>query len=189
MASVVLGTAELVRKLHELPVTLRDRGTRLAMASAAKPVVRSTKAMAPQLTGLLRQSIGSKISKPSGKDAVAYIGPKHLKVTKKRKKAGFKPSAGVRKRARRAGVDLTTADPARYAHLVEFGHRTVSGGSLKSGKGRFTGGFLRRTAAHFGGGRVGARPFMVPGLNAASAAAEGAIRQTLTDFIEREGGK
>lgn len=177
MASQVLGVSELVQRLNALPKKVRNRGMRQALSKAAKPVVAATKARAPVRTGLLRQSIASKVIKGRDGNYRALIGEKRLKTTKRRKKAGFKPTKTVTKRMAELGVEGT--DPARYAHLVEFGHAKRPRG------------FFSRVARFFGigGGRVGARPFAQPGLEAAAGAAQAALQQSLREFIQAEAGK
>ncbi len=164
MASMVLGVPELVAKMHELPDKLRNQGTRKAMAAATRPIVQTTKALVPVRTGLLRQSIASKILKGKTGDYIGLIGARRFKATKKHPKNRFKVTKTVQRRAAKLHINVSGGDgsvsPSRYAHLVELGTK-----------------------------RSRAEPFLLPGLERAAAQAEQAIQDVLTQFIEQEAGK
>ncbi len=141
----VLGVGQLVTRMKALPDKLRDKGLRSAMKAAAKPIVQATKALAPVRTGLLRQSIASVVVK-GRKDRgwSALIGMRHMANARAATRRGarkFKATKTVLKRV--AALGLENADPARYAHLVEFGHNML-------GRGRF----WTKTGHGASGGRV-----------------------------------
>lgn len=167
----VQGVAELVGRMKSLPDKLRNKGMRSAMKAAARPIVQATKSMAPVQTGLLRQSVASVVVK--SKDSYsALIGMRHT-VGSSKKGRGFRPSKKVIRAIKKtiaSGGASRSADPARYAHLVEFGHNIVT----RSGK---------------GGGRVAAKPFMRPGLQSAASSAEQILARELGAFLEQEAGK
>ncbi len=164
----VLGVGELVGRMKALPDKLRNKGMRTAMKQAARPIVQATKALAAVRTGLLRQSIASVVVK--SKDSYsALIGMRHIAGSKAKGRGKFKPTKTILRTIASSGE--RAGDPARYAHLVEFGHNIVH----KGGKG--------------GGGRVAARPFMRPGLAAGASQAEQQLASNLKQFLEQEAGK
>ncbi len=173
----VLGVGELVGRMKALPDKLRNQGMQRAMKQAARPIVQATKSLAPLRTGLLRQSIASVVVK--SKDSYsALIGMRRSAATKKRK-AQFKASKIVTAAAGWMGIEL--GSPSRYAHLVEFGHNIVPkrSNSQRASK-----------APHRGAsGRVAARPFMRPGLQAGEQNAQWAIVRELKTFLAQEAGK
>ena len=80
---------------------IERRGMKDALMAAAKPIVKETKARTPKRTGALRRSISKKgRTIPAQQTAEVKIGP-------------------------RSGYRDGKIYPARYAHLVEFGHRQV----------------------------------------------------------------
>jgi HK97 gp10 family phage protein len=174
--AAVRGVGEMITRMQALDKKLRDQGLKKAVTEGGKPVVAATKATAPQRTGLLRQSIGEKVLKTKrGEDGYsALIGAKHLRITKKRKKAGFKISKRVRRAIKRTIYDGgANLDPARYLHLVELGHKAPRAkGLLKR---------LKRLVR-----RVGSTPgrhFMAAAVKTAEQQALDAIRQSLAEFI------
>ncbi len=182
----VAGATELINRLKQLGPTLKNSVMRDVMKAAARPIVQATKALAPVQTGLLRQSIASVVVK--SKDSYsALIGMRHVSG-RKRKGAKFKPSKTVLRRIADFG---TAGDPARYAHLVEFGHTIVPRGSAISSKERRS--FDKRgigaaqLGIRHGYGRVGAKPFMRPGLAAGASGAEQAMIKELKEFIDHAG--
>ncbi len=176
----VLGVGELVTRMKALPDKLRNKGMRTAMKQAARPIVQATKALAPVQTGLLRQSIASVVVK--SKDSFsALIGMRHLQSAKRR---GFKATKTVT----RAIAGGKAGDPARYAHLVEFGHNIVPRGQ-KVGRKERKGKTAVELGVARGFGRVAARPFMRPGLASGAQAAEQALAQELKQFLAQEAGK
>ncbi len=183
----VLGVGELVGRMKALPDKLRNKGMRTAMKQAARPIVQATKAMAPVQTGLLRQSIASVVVK--SKDSFsALIGMRHVTGGKNK---GFRPSKKVVRAivARVAGGGSSReGDPARYAHLVEFGHNIVPRGQ-KVGRKERKGKTAVELGVSRGFGRVAARPFMRPGLASGAQAAEQALAQELRQFLAQEAGK
>lgn len=107
----------------------------------AKPVVRSIKRMTPVRLGNLRESITSAVRKNKTKGtAVAVVGPE----------VGARFASG--RKLNKKTDDLSGSEqPARYAHLVEFGN------------------------ANRGGGETPAKPFMRPGTDAAKSECAAAL--------------
>lgn len=108
--------------LNAIPKDLRTEILAQAVAAGAKPIVIAAKRFAKrsQRTGAMREAIGSITRKyPYNATAVEIVG-----VTKGyyrgRKKLG--------KHDDRRGSE----SPSHYAHLVEFGHHAVAGGSLRA---------------------------------------------------------
>ncbi len=177
----VAGATELINRLKQLGPKLKNSVMRDVMKAAARPIVQATKSLAPVQTGLLRQSIASVVVK--SKDSYsALIGMRHVSG-RKGKGAKFKPSKTV---LRRIANLVTAGDPARYAHLVEFGHNIVPRGQRVGRKER-----KGKTAIELGVarsfGRVAARPFLRPGLTAGASGAEQAMIKELKDFIDHAG--
>ncbi len=183
MPMQVLGVGELVGRMKALPDKLRNKGMRTAMKQAARPIVQATKAMAPVQTGLLRQSIASVVVK--SKDGFsALIGMRHIAGSKAKGGGKFKPTKTVL----RTIAGGRAGDPARYAHLVEFGHNIVPRGQ-KVGRKERKGKTAIELGVSRGFGRVAARPFMRPGLASGAQAAEQALAQELKQFLAQEAGK
>lgn len=123
--AVFSGLDQLYAVLEGLPLDMQAEIIGSAVGKAVKPLVRLAKAYAPKRTGALSASITSKVVKAKTKGtAIAIMGPS---------KQRFVGKKVVKKGESKAGSE----QPARYAHLVEFGHLTSKG-------------------------RVGARPFMRP---------------------------
>ncbi len=114
------GMTELVRKLDLFKRSMRNRILRQAAVKAARILARNAKQNAPievgddnlsrARAGLLKKSIGFKVT--TGKDGtiVAMAGPRR----------GFRKNIGVRVRGKNVGKEVVY-DPARTSHLVEFG--------------------------------------------------------------------
>ena len=96
-----------------------------ALKDACQPIVRDARARVKKRTGALKRSIGVVVRKyRKDGNLVAVIGPQNMNVVAERKKSG---RLGFRKFAQ--GDDAKKRiNPAKYAHLVEFGHRSVHGG-------------------------------------------------------------
>ncbi len=146
----LIGDKDLIRKLDRLGKKGYRKTVAKAMSKAATPVSKLAKRLAPRgPTGLLKKSIGKK-SKWYRGTRVVIIGPRK----------GFKVAVGTYKRGPRKG-QTKWHNPANIAHLVELGHRIVTGGSVERIDGRDKG-----KAKHSGRvvGHVPAQPFLRPAL-------------------------
>jgi hypothetical protein len=132
----VTGLDTVSEILRAIPADLRTQVTAEAVTAAAKPVEIAAKRYAKrsERTGALREAIGTVVRRyPDKGTAVAIVGVRR----------------GYYKGRRR--IDLRTEkkgnaeSPSHYAHLVEFGHHMVTGGSTRGqyqlalvGTGRFS---------------------------------------------------
>lgn len=151
--------------MAELPASVEARVLSDAISHAVKPIVARAKALAPRKTGALQRSLTSVVRRYPGKGKiVAVIGPD---------KDYYSGGKRMRRGESRKGADR----PAKYAHLVEFGHfsGTHSGqfGGFKKGTSLRQG---NATAASF----VGPKPFLRP----AVAAGEREAATRLADGVE-----
>lgn len=127
------GVEELLETLKGLTREVATTVIAAGVTEAAKPLVKEIKRFAPSQTGALKRSITAKVIKQKKVgSAVAVVGP-----------AWGKYSGSSGKKLKKGESSLSgTVQPARYAHLVEFGHLTKKG-------------------------RVNAKPFMRPAIQTA----------------------
>jgi HK97 gp10 family phage protein len=125
------GIDDLEKALRAVGKKAAREAALVAVQHAAQPVVEAARNLATEDTGALRESIGWRV-KPyrRGDKAIAVIGPQ----------SKFRGPDG--------------RQPAKYAHLVEFGH------------------------AKKGGGTVAAKPFMRPAIAQASGEAMRTLGET-----------
>lgn len=97
--------------LKNLPIEIQRDVLSEMVKEGSKPVVKSIKSMVPVDSGALKASIGAgfRKGKRGSNYAAAYVGPMYGKFIGARK---------LKKGESAEGSD----QPARYAHLVEFGH-------------------------------------------------------------------
>lgn len=163
----VLGDKEVLALLRDLPPKVRTRIVRKAIRFAAIPAIDAARVLAPVDTGALKASIDVRfIARRRGEWAAAAIGPRAMKgmfiisragkLRRVRKLSAARLAAGGAER----GARLLARNPRNYAHLVEFGHAIVAGGRLAR-PGRKAPKQLGKAI-----GRVAARPFMRPALDA-----------------------
>lgn len=97
--------------LKNLPIEIQRDVLLDMVKEGAKPVVKSIKSMVPFDSGALKASIGVGLRKGKRRSnyAAAYVGPEWGKFIGARK---------IKKGESAEGSE----QPARYAHLVEFGH-------------------------------------------------------------------
>lgn len=122
----VEGLDPLLRRLDKLNRNVRNKVLRYAVRAGGNLYNRAARAACKRVqvgasvadhvkvynrTGLLRRSLGVKITIRRSGNAVAVIGPR----------VGFKEQVGTVSRGRNKGQPIYE-DPARIAHLVEFGH-------------------------------------------------------------------
>ena len=87
---------ELLGVFDKLGDKIGRRVMRKAVNAGANPIVKEARALVPRRTGLLRKSIGKRVRTYKPRTVIAII--------------------GIRK-----GFATPTANPRKYAHLVEFG--------------------------------------------------------------------
>jgi len=162
--------------LQQIPVDLRASILRGAVAAAAEPIKQAAKANARRSvrTGALYASIDVKTITAKGAknaSATAIVGPSRDRFTR----GGVKVPDVNGKRAKSGGEQ-----PARYAHLIEFGHavrqpkkgRTTRNGNAVEPKA----GSLRWVAP---------RPFMRPALQSTQGKTMQIMLAEIDNGIER----
>lgn len=143
---------EFAGMLRELPASVESRVMGDAIGIAAKPIMQMAKAKAPKRTGALSRSIITVVRRyPKAGKVMALVGPD---------KEYYSGGKRLKKGASRQGADR----PAKYAHLVEFGHQTKNG-------------------------FVAAKPFIRPAVAAGKPAAINALADAVGVGMEREIGR
>lgn len=165
-AVTIVGEVELKKRLDRLASDgARRRMARPAIREAAAEIRKAAKALAPVDTGLLKKSIKS-VVRTSKKQGVVY--------------AVIGPATGM-------GADVVRdgrpqyADPAKYAHLVEYGTaphviQTKTTQSLRLPDGRF------RALVHHPG--AAAKPFLRPAYD--SVPAQKIIARRMAEELDKE---
>lgn len=166
---------EFRKALAELPPALRERGLKDALRRAGRQVVSLARSLVPVASGTLKKSLGLVLRSPRrGRrgDPYVVLGPRK----------GFSREVVRDGRTRKA-------NPANYAHLVEFGHHIVVGGTLYD---KSRGRWQRRSRRS---GRTGrgksvqffpARPFLRPAFSKGRAQVLSTLVSSLRTFQERE---
>jgi len=184
--------------LEGLPRELREQILAHAVDAGAQPLIKHTKYYARRSvrTGALYLSIGRKVKKyPNDSTAVAIVGPQ---------RGYFKNRARLSKldRASLRGAE----SPSHYAHLVEFGHHQVVGGSSRakynlapvslgrvSKRGNAITRMKRVSVSEEGKGKkvsfVQPRPFMRPGFMRSKAEVRAALLNGISTGIEKARAK
>lgn len=121
------GLQSVLAALDKLKQGARNRILRKALTTAAKPMTKTAKELAPRETGLLRKSIGSVTRTNKSGFVMVIIGPRvgFRKEVKLKKNRIFR-QAGTRTVFVPKPTDeqLTMVrNPIKYAHLVELGTR------------------------------------------------------------------
>lgn len=140
------GLDEIRATLKRLPIETQTKVLAVAVKRAAKPLVDAAKALAPSVTGALRQSIIAIVKKSKRGGSYAAVGPA---------RGYYKSGAKLGKGADRRGSN----SPAHYAYLVEFGHQV---GTRKTKAARKSKG--RASPLASGGKFIAPRAFMRPAL-------------------------
>lgn len=146
----VYGVQDTLQAFAEIPLTVQNKGMRIALNAAGGVIRDAAVANAPKESGLLKRSLKVKVKVPNasynrahhGRPAYAIVGPARrivqaVVVTKKG--ARTKSAAGIAKAASK-GLGVHIRRPSRYAHLVERG----------TNRGVKATWFLRRAAASHG---------------------------------------
>ena len=157
---VVIGSKELLQALRELPKRVQSGIENKVIRAASKTVIAKARGLVPVQFGLLKKSLGVKIKRYRGyADApakiVAIIGARR----------GYGKVVGSETLKTSEGRDVQygghKADPANYAHLVEYGH-----------------GGPHPAAPH---------PFLVPALEQSNAG--NVMREKLSELVQIEASK
>lgn len=149
----VEGMKGALATLAHLKGAARKRIVRRGLTLCARILAKAAKRLAPKETGLLRKSIASKVKTYPNGSVVAIIGPRDdakFRQPVVRKKGKWFPST-------------VTANPVKYAHLVELGH----------------------------GGRAAApaKPFLAPALAASQSQVKARFAQAVREGLEKEAAK
>jgi hypothetical protein len=164
--------------LREIPPELRKTGLRDALRRASRALVNRIKGYVPvdknaKPSGTLKKSMGLVVRRSRRRDGDPYavIGARR----------GFK-----REVVRNGRAEL--ADPANYAHLVEYGHAIVHGGTLYDAsrgssqrKSRVEG---RTGRGQVGATRVAAQPFMRPGIQSGRGETLSVLATSLRNWVK-----
>lgn len=119
---VLTGDKELIAKLNGLGPKVYRKVVKQASRKAFAPVVKTAKEKAPKETGLLKKSIGVKQKAyPRAGRMVTIVGPR----------TGFAQEVVV---STPFGPKKVKRDPAKYAHLVEYGTRPHSTAALANNR-------------------------------------------------------
>jgi HK97 gp10 family phage protein len=103
----LIGAKELERTFKTLGERVQRKVTRQAVNAGCNPILKAERALAPEESGLLKQSLGKKVKTYVGSGTVVgVIGPR------------MDVSGEYKGELRR---------PANYAHLVEGGHINANG--------------------------------------------------------------
>lgn len=179
----VEGAEGLIPLLKDFEQNVRERIARKALDAAAKPIVAAAKAKVPRRFGALKASLGV-VHRKYSPVVVAIIGAKR----------GFMASSRGKKLASKGKY----AEPAFYAHLVEFGTKphALGEGSIRVRRStRTVNG--RRQVIELGPGpqhgrmHPGARPkpFLRPAWDANKQNCLGIMRDTIKAEVDKELGK
>lgn len=181
----LFGLRDTLAALAGLKRAVRNKAMRPALTEASALVLARARTLAPPgETGLLRKSLTKKVKtyRQSG-IVVGMVGPQ-TGTAAGRRVAGkrVRKLTAFGRRAQALGVQ-----PARYAHLVELGHRLVKGGRLPRARLGRVAAALSRGAA--GGGRVighvEAHPFLGPAWRATRGQAVEVIARRIAAELEK----
>lgn len=184
----LMGADALANALQAMSVKMERKVLRQAVARAAKPIVAAASARAPVNSGLLAKSEIDK-EKSYRQMAVAVIGAANRRAMAVRRrilKRWRKKHAGVQ--MINAPSRIANANPAQYAHLVEFGTKPHPvGKGLKSKAQRVLSrimGGRRLTGMHPG---TAPQPFLRPAFDANANKSLGIMQDEVRKAIEEHG--
>lgn len=176
----IRGCKELEQRLQTLKSRVANRVAAAALGKACTPIVRSAKQLSrrPMTAsgrryGGLSKSLGKVVRKYHATQKIlAVIGPLRGKAYQREGKKEV---------------------PANIAHLVEFGHRVASGGTLAGKSGSKRRAYKSRRTGIAGGGRqtgfVVGQPFLRPAFDSQRAAAQATLERELRAGIEKAASK
>jgi HK97 gp10 family phage protein len=116
VVNVTLDFKDVQKALAKLPEELMKSSEKSVIRAGAKPILKSAQAKVPQVTGLLKKSLGITVKKPRGESyPTARIGARTgfqgkflgVRVSKSKKNFGKKYNS--------------YQNPFKYVHLVELG--------------------------------------------------------------------
>lgn len=182
------GDAAMMHLLDELPKRLRDKTLVQAVMAGGGPIKAAMVANSPSSSGLLKKSIKIRRRKYRGGDvAIAVIGPSRGMKTTVSVVEGGKNKGSIRKNTRKGtgliaayGAGAAYRDPAKYAHLVEKGRKSVSPKKGKALYNRLGNRVFRRASA------VPAKHFASRAVASASGRAIEAMRSKMADGLAAE---
>lgn len=111
------GIEQALKNLSELTRTVRNKILRKAINGSSRLILNAAKALVPKGNGMLKKSLGIRVQtyRASG-TVVGIIGPR----------TGYKKTRqGKQQTAFGKKIKETGQNPAKYAHLVEFGRAEV----------------------------------------------------------------
>jgi hypothetical protein len=181
---VMRGDVELARKWAALPAKVQSaKHTRIVLNAGCGVMARAAAATAASKvhdTGLLAKNIIVRYPKQryAGK-RIAIVGARSkMFFVRKTAKGKWRGVSRNKVKARReAGDEIRRVNPAKYAHLVEYGVHERRPKDKKAMKAPW--GFTKKAKA------VGPKPFMRPAFDATSSAALSNMGRTM-DRIIRE---
>lgn len=159
---IVRGTDDLTAALRALSDDMRDRTLAAGVSEAVKPILVAARRYARRSrdTGALEESLTTKVvNYPRTGKAVGLVGPDRAYFARGRKVKGALSRA----------FTLNQRQPAKYAHLIEYGHVAVAPRKGKT---------VRKGTATVVGW-VPARPFIRPAVVTTAAAQEEAFYRGL----------
>lgn len=193
------GMDDLFARLRNLRQSIQNKHMRRAVTKSARVVAAAVSARAPVESGALKKSIGYRVyTMKTGKGVGAVIGPKRDFKVQVGQAATRTRAVRLRilsKKQLAAGATGAARCPAKYAHLVEFGHRVAVGGTLSRRVGwrrRQIAAKSKRTDLRGKGrhaGNVAARPFLRPAWDASLGEIRSLIRRELAAGIAEEAKK
>jgi HK97 gp10 family phage protein len=164
------GVEKALKALGDVSRTVRNKVLRKAVNASSRVVLAAAKSLVPRGTGMLRRSLAVRVQtyRASGK-VVGIIGPR----------TGTSGSGAKRKQTSfGAKMAQTGQNPAKYAHLVEFGRATVSVSKAK---------VLSDGSTIFGRSvkAVPPRPFLRPAFESNKSAVVAQMGEIIAAEIER----
>jgi HK97 gp10 family phage protein len=165
--------------------SVQKKLTRMAMSAAVRVVAKEAKRLAPRDSGLLKESIGSKSKTYDSGVTVGIVGPRRgfrRTVDRRAWQSGERALASGKRQVVYKTLKRI-ADPANYAHLVEYGTKphTLGGGSSLRAKGTLAAGQYGATHP----GTTGQR-FMARSWENKKGEAMAKFNQTLAAGVRRE---
>lgn len=115
-----LGDKELSRKLARLELKVQRKIVKDAMRAAAEPVLQAAKALAPVLTGKMRDSL-----------RIRVLAGRHMASGKLRGIAGAVVETG-----KRSQLGIAEDDPYFYPAVVEYRHKSFLRAGLDQARGQ-----------------------------------------------------
>lgn len=164
------GSEQLFSALNALPREMRDEILKTAVDRAARPTVKAAKkhARKSRRTGALERSIAARVKNyKATATAVAIIGPDRGRY-------------GAGKRLKKGSDMRQSHMPAKYAHLVEFGHYSAAGANVRKSKGTST-----KSGTFRANSFILPKPFMRPAFAETKSQIESELTKGIGAGVER----